>query len=139
MTGPEIAALARTWLGTPFRHQGRGAAGLDCVGLVLVVAQRLGLFADLDPRDYGRIPDGQTLAAGCARHLAPAPQPAAGDVLLLRFAAAPQHLAIAGDYPHGGLSIIHAWAVARRVVEHRLDALWSARIVSAWRFPGVGG
>jgi uncharacterized protein YijF (DUF1287 family) len=62
-----------------------------------------------------------------------------GDVVWIRFEREPQHLAIVGDYVHGGLSLIHAYngAGPSRVCEHRLDAEWRNRIVAAWRYPGV--
>jgi uncharacterized protein YijF (DUF1287 family) len=62
-----------------------------------------------------------------------------GDVVWMRFEKEPQHLGIVGDYVHGGLSLIHAYngAGVNRVVEHRLDDTWRARIVAAWRYPGV--
>jgi hypothetical protein len=60
-----------------------------------------------------------------------------GDVVLMRFSNHPQHLAIIGDYAHGGLSIIHAYAPSRRVVEHALSDVWRALIVSAYALPGV--
>ncbi len=59
----EILAAARTWLGTPWRHQGRlKDAAVDCGGLILGVGNELRLL-DFDTRAYGRIPDGQQLRA----------------------------------------------------------------------------
>ncbi len=60
-----------------------------------------------------------------------------GDLLLMRFEQEPQHLAIVGDYEFGGLSIIHAYAQARKVVETRLDDVWLSRVVVAYRFQGI--
>jgi hypothetical protein len=45
------------------------------------------------------------------------------------------HLGILADY-RGGLSLIHALR-SGGVREHRLDSKWRARIVAAYRFPGV--
>ena len=42
ITPAQIVAAARTHLGAPFRHQGRSAQGLDCVGLLVLVARALG-------------------------------------------------------------------------------------------------
>ncbi len=39
-----------------------------------------------------------------------------------------------GDYHAGGLSMIHAYAPSRKVVENRLDVVWSQRLVGAFRF-----
>ncbi len=139
MTGADIVAEARGWLGTRFHHQGRvNGVGVDCAGLVVGVAAALGLPVR-DRSDYSRQPDGQMLELTCDEQLEriPVEQIQPGDVLLMRFALEPQHLAIVGDYEFGGLSIIHAYAQMRRVVESRLDDVWLSRIVAAYRLPGV--
>jgi hypothetical protein len=59
----QILAAARSWLGTPWRHQGRlKGVAVDCGGLIIGVGKELGLL-DFDIRAYGRIPDGQQLRA----------------------------------------------------------------------------
>jgi len=59
------------------------------------------------------------------------------DVVLLKFEKDPQHVAIISDYKIGNddyaLGIIHSYASARKVVEHRFDKLWKERIVAAYR------
>lgn len=135
----QVVACARTWIGTRFHHQGRVKnVGCDCAGLVIGVAQELGL-SDFDVTGYARLPDGEYLKALCDKHLSRIPlnaiQP--GDVLLMKFAEHPQHLAIVADYAHGGDSIIHAYAPSKKVVETRLDTTWWLRVVAAYRIPGV--
>lgn len=141
MTHADVVAEARRWLGTPYQHQGRvRGAGVDCAGLVIGVARALGIVApDFDIQGYARQPDGHSLAEHCAACMAPiAPADALpGDVASIAFQGHEMHLAILADYAHGGLSIIHALLRARRVVEHRLDAAWHARIVGWYRMPGV--
>ena len=134
-----IVVEARSWLDTKFQHQARiKGVACDCAGLVIGVCKALGL-TDFDKADYSRIPDGVMLKATCDAEMTPitidAIQP--GDVLLFRFDGHPQHLAIVGDYAHGGLSIIHAYSLARKVTEHRLDDVWRSRIVAAYKLPGV--
>jgi cell wall-associated NlpC family hydrolase len=132
----DIVATARRYLGVPWQHQGRSRLGLDCAGLAVLVARELHL-STFDIQGYGRRPQGDSLRralqdAGCT------PQPITlGALLLMRFGREPQHLAIVGDYPHGGLSLIHGLATSKAVVEHRLDDAWQRRIVSVWRFPGL--
>lgn len=59
LTRDAIAAEARRWQSTPFRHGGRSAAGVDCVGFVIVVARALGIVAaSFDVPAYPRNPDG---------------------------------------------------------------------------------
>lgn len=135
MTGAEIVTEARSWLGTRFHHQGRlKGVGCDCAGLVVGVAQALGL-SDFDKTDYSRLPDGDMLRAVCDANMTgiALADVAPGDVLLFKFDQFPQHLAIVGEHPSGGLSIIHAYAPAHKVVEVRLDEGWVSRIVAAYR------
>ncbi len=130
-----IVTAARAHVGTRFRHQGRAPGhGLDCVGLVAVVGRTLGLL-DYDAIDYGRLPDEATLSAHIDaagfRPVAVA-DARSGDVALMRFTRAAQHVGILTGY-----GLIHAWMQAGRVVEHRLDASWRARLLSVYSFPGV--
>lgn len=58
-TGDDIVKYARTWLGTKWRHQGRGdgsPAGIDCAGLLVVTANHFGLPHE-DLTGYGRNPE----------------------------------------------------------------------------------
>ncbi len=134
-TRADVVAAARSYLGVRWHHQGRNRAGLDCVGLVVVVAQELGL-STYDPQDYGRTPDAVQMRAQLAAHLDPRRTPAPGDVILLRYDRFPLHMGIASEL-NGELAIVHAFATMRRVVEHRLDATWLARVVSAHAFRGI--
>lgn len=149
VTRADIATQARSWLETPFHHQGRTrGVGCDCGGLVGGVAVALGIVpADwwqttFDPifGGYDSQPSHGTLQRVCesfmVRHHG---APDVGDVLLMRFGAEPQHLAIVADYRHGGLSMVHALAASKKVVEHRLDATWRGRVVRVYRMPGVVG
>lgn len=137
MIADDLIAAARACLGTPFHHQGRQpGVGLDCGGLMVVALRAIGL----DPVDlpaYGRRPrdgmmermlDAQPLMSRVSIDLL---QP--GDILLMRFDAEPQHLALlAGD------TVIHAYEAVGQVVEHRLDSRWRRRIVRAYRLAEAG-
>jgi cell wall-associated NlpC family hydrolase len=140
----QIVTEARKWLGVKFHHQGRTrAAGVECLGLLVAVSQALGLernglpVARFDRRDYGPNPDPQKLVQYLEEALTRiAPEEIrAGDVGVFTIETRPQHLAIVSDYPVSGeLGMIHAYAPARKVVEHRLDESWRARMVAAFRF-----
>jgi hypothetical protein len=121
--GEAIAARARALVGTRFRAQGRGADGLDCVG---VVAAALGR-GDVR-RDYA-------LRGGClialeaellAAKLVPAAGRAAGDVLVMRAGPGQLHLGV-----WTGAGLVHADAGLRRVVERPGEAPWP--VVGVWR------
>lgn len=138
VTPADVAATARAYLGVRFVHQGRSRAGMDCAGLVVRVAQDLGL-SEFDWRGYGRLPEAdrmrEVMQSQCVE-LKPGTAPSLGLVALMRFEAEPQHLAIVVDHPHG-LGIVHALMTERKVAEHRLDATWSQRIVALYQLPGV--
>lgn len=123
----DLVQAARTFEGTPFRHQGRAKWALDCAGLLILSALKMGKAFD-DIKGYSRSPDGRTLKAELDRQLNRVSREAEyGDVLLMRFGRAPQHLAIKTDK-----GIIHAYEAAGGVVEHRLDDKWSRRIIAVY-------
>lgn len=135
---------ARGWVGTRFAHQGRlkkterHRGGVDCLGLLVGVADELQLrdahgvlLSAFDEQDYSHLPDTVRLECILLRLM----QPIAvcdirqGDVAMLRVDDRPQHLAIVSDGP----GLIHAYAPARGVVEHALDAWWRARLHAGFR------
>jgi cell wall-associated NlpC family hydrolase len=128
-----IVARALSCLGTRFVWQGRQpGVGLDCIGLVLVAADNPRLWAS-DKADYALSVQPERLRVAIDRFGLQASSPARpGDLVLLTVRNAPLHLAIRSP---GGL--IHADMRLRRVVEHRLDASWQARIVQTYCLPGV--
>lgn len=138
-----IVAQARTWLHTPFHHQARlKGKGCDCLGLVIGVVGELGLtdacgnkLCGYDEIAYSKQPDGAYLLSKLAGLLAeiPAGQAAPGDLALFAVNGNPQHLAIITDFD-SGLGIIHCYAQARKVVEHRLDEEWRSRLIKVFRW-----
>jgi hypothetical protein len=154
VTSQHVIAEARRWIGTRFAHQGRRKAthfdpgGVDCLGLLIGIAQALALvdrhgvpLAMCDARGYSRQPDGAALHAALERHLLPVAChaiPPMVTVGLFMFDGQPQHLAIlvceaCEDTPH----MIHAYALARRVVEHRMDFDWKQRLIARFMLPLV--
>ncbi len=131
MPAENFIAQARTWIGTPFRHQGRAKnVGVDCAGVLLGAAWELGLPIEDFPR-YSHEPDPAVLREYLASQLAPVSPPAPGDVLLMKFGKSPPtHLALRTD-----IGLLHAYAPARKVVETSLDEYLASCIVQAWRFP----
>jgi hypothetical protein len=145
-SGADVVAAARGWLGTPWHHQGRlRGVGVDCGGLIVCVAQGLGLPVQDHPPGYSAQPDGVTLRAVIEAQCARLVELEAGAVVLMRWHAQPQHVGFASVLPDG-FALIHAWASGpRRVVEHLIDEEWGARIVRddlgpcVYRLPGVTG
>lgn len=147
-TAAALIACARRFIGVRFAHQGRTPQGLDCLGLLVLTAQTLGLkiagidVASLDIPHYGTRPDAQALREKLDQHLTPIAleDVCVGDIVLLKIAGIPQHLALLSDYPlPGELGMIHAYAPAHKVVEHRYDAHWRKETYAAYRMPGIYG
>ena len=152
----QIVSQARTWLRTPFHHQARlKGKGCDCLGLIVGVVNELGLkdkngvkLAAYDEITYPKEPDGAYLIEKLTGLLAEVPivDARAGDLALFKVRENPQHLAILTDYAPAGvggaasgneqptLGMIHCYARARRVVEHRLDDDWKSRLLKVFRW-----
>lgn len=137
--GAAVAAEAREWCGTKFVWQAsQKGLGCDCKGLVWGVARELGFpeadsiyakIADYSPR---RPVDGKLLREGMASLFDPADEIEPGDVLLLKIAGKPAHLAI---YVGDGRAV-HAQIGSKDwVKETRLEALLKVfPLDSAWRW-----
>lgn len=128
-----MVRAARGFQGVPFRHQGRRRdTGVDCAGLLILVAHELGL-SSFDYRAYGRLPVADRMRELLDEHLDRVAGPwHPGDVLLMTLEREPQHLAI-----WTGAGLIHSHAQVGRCVEHEIDALWRSRSRGAWRFRGL--
>jgi cell wall-associated NlpC family hydrolase len=137
MNNADFVAEARRWIGVRWRHQGRTREGIDCVGLPVVCAAAVrGMQIPLP--DYSATTSDETMLRGCQQYLEQIAladaQP--GDIVVLGFQKQ-RHMAILGDYPGGGLSLIHAYLPNRKVVEMRLDDAWRGRILSVFRLPEI--
>ena len=133
----DIVAVARGYLGVPWRHQGRTRAGLDCAGLIVMVARDLGL-SDYDSTAYGRRAQGHGFLSPFRHTMdgVPVPDMRIGDVLLFADAAYPCHCGIVSErheVPH----LIHAYALRRQVVEEPYAGEWPAKVKFCFRFRGI--
>lgn len=132
MTAERIIELARECVGTPFQHQARVVGrGLDCAGVLVHVLRSLEL-PHIDERGYPRTPYKGLIRSILESQPSLQPVPRAdaqaGDVLLMRFAREPQHVAILA-----GETIIHAYADCGRCVEHGFTAEWRRRVTDVYR------
>lgn len=136
-TRDEIIAEARTYIGTPFHHQGRlKNAGVDCIGLVVGVAKIFGL-EDYDDYVYPKYPEKNQLMPKLETILERVDIEDAepGDVLVFwinRHTRIPQHIGLKTD-----VGMLHTFETIGRVVEHGLTKKWRRRLCAAFRFPGV--
>lgn len=114
---------ARYFLGTPWRHLGRGLSGLDCIGLVLLAGRMAG-YRVSDPPPYAREPQDHALRHALGAHFDAVPVNAAepGDVLLFKMGVYGGHVGIRGMHPTYAVpSVIHAHLPRRAVVEEVLS------------------
>jgi len=130
MEAAGFIAAARLCLGTRFRHQGRSPAqGVDCVGLIVVAAQAVGLTVR-DMNAYGRQPRPVDFKRYIQKNdLIQVETPCPGAVGLFDFGAGPQH---AGIFTDAGL--IHAYAPARKVIEHGYRDPWPSYLRGIYMF-----
>lgn len=139
----DVVRVARSYIDTPHHHRGRmPGVALDCVGVIVCAARELGLVdAEFDVPEYIAAPDGRTLLEWCNEYMTRVQRDrmAPGDVIVLVTDTRPQHLALLGDYVHGGLSIIHSAnnADPPRVIETRLMFTPKMRYVASFALPGI--
>jgi hypothetical protein len=142
-TRAAFVATVRTFVGTPYHHQGRSPGiGLDCPGPIICACWHHGLKPlEWDVTGYARSPDGETLQAICDEHMDRIDYSMAleGDVLLVRFQQGhPQHLGVlSGIYPE-----LRYWIEAeayrhKKVIESRLIFNRASALVQAYRVPGL--
>jgi len=139
LTPDLLIAEARRWLGTPFRHQGRTGDGLDCVGLLVVIARGLDL-PHHDVTGYTRRAEGMGFLDHFHAHLVEiAPGIArAGDVLVFVETAYPCHTGLMSSH-RGAAHLIHAHALRGRVIEEPFAGGCADKLRFAFRFPQLMG
>lgn len=134
----DIVVTARGFIGVPYMHLQRNQRFMDCVGLVIAVARKYNL-GDYAREDYARIPDPIHMEKNLRDRLdfIDPSRAKPGDIYWISFAGTPRHVGIIGDHPSGDQSLIHAYAEAKKVVEHRIDKKWQRRICGAFSYRGV--
>ena len=136
ISGEDIIAEARRHIGTPFHHQGRMPdKGLDCIGLLVVVARAL----DIPIRDcinYRRYPDGHALINELSDQMDEVTfdECMPGDIGVFWYArpGRPQHVGFLDND-----RLIHTYTGSGAVRDHDLDDRWRMRLMHVFRFKGV--
>lgn len=108
----DVLAIARTWIGTPYRHQGAvKGVGCDCLGLVRGIWRELyGEEPEAVPAyqpDWAERAGEERLMAAAGRHFLAVPafeESLPGDLLLFRFRPhlAAKHAGILARLPREG-------------------------------------
>lgn len=136
-----IVAEARSWVGTPYRHQASAKGyGCDCLGLVRGVWRALigpepAAMPPYTP-DWAERGEPELLLEAAHRFLIERPrgQAAPGDVLLFRMedAAPAKHCAILTTDGR----MVHAYW-GRAAIESRYSDWWRMRAAGCFAFPGA--
>lgn len=144
MNRSEVVSQARTWLDTPYHHQGRKkGVAVDCIGLVWGVSAELGYAPEI-PANYAKSPNPRLLLDCCDRllvksdHVAETLVP--GDIMVMwgMTLHEAQHFAFVGNVGER-LTMIHAFSKSKKVVEHGIDPFWLGRLVAVYHLPGLEG
>ena len=141
--GEQVVAIAESWIGTPYRHQGatRGV-GCDCIGLIRGIWRELhGVEPEPVPPyapDWAERSGEERLLQAALRLFGPAlplSQAQPGDILLFRWRqdCAAKHAGILVAPDH----FIHAYEQAA-VIRSALVPSWRRRIAAVHRFGEVG-
>jgi len=140
----DILAEARSWIGTPYRHQASlKGKGCDCFGLIRGVWRALyGPEPEAVPpysRDWSSVTGKEELIATARRHLVEIERHAIapGDVIVFRIRddRVAKHAGIVSTIGGaGGDRFIHAQEGVP-VCEVSLSGWWRRRIAAAFRFP----
>lgn len=151
--GRRVMEQARTYLDVPYFHAGRSRKGLDCIGLLAVVAHDLGITA-FDDVNYPPEPDPAYLTEVLERfaerkwqRLEPFQETngdrgagcgctslCEGDLLQFEIRREARHAGIYAEDDRGQGTLIHCYQSAGRVVEHLFDNHWQRRLWAAYRF-----
>ena len=136
-----IVAAARSWIGTPYRHQASlKSVGCDCLGLLRGVWRDVvGDEPERPPaysRDWAEASGHEALLDAAARRLVQVPDGRwqAGDVLLFRWREhlPAKHCAVAT----GEGTMVHAHEGAS-VAEVAIAPWWDRHIAGVFSFPGA--
>ena len=134
-TSAEVVREARTWVGVPFRHQGRDRSGVDCGGIIAVVLRELGALPDgFDLVGYPHRQSVESIEPNIQAHCTVLPEPVPGALIAIRFQRTITHVGIYTDTD----TLIHALEKHGRVIEHGFRGMWKTRYAAGyWALPGV--
>jgi hypothetical protein len=118
----KIDADARSWLGVKFKKGGRDRTGIDCVGLLVKVAESNDIIVT-DILDYSFDPEPGKFSEFVHSQSEPHSRKdlQIGCILIFKQTIFPMHTGILSRDIYGRWSVINANIKERRVVEQPLD------------------
>lgn len=151
VTRRQIIDSARKWMKVPFHHQGRNEFGIDCIGLLVMVAVDLEI-PHSDFTDYGKWPAPGRLRQGLLQsgleeisleEMGPGDIPTMTPII--ERPELEMHVGIITDgfeyetiiHTHnmGARFLGQTWT--GRVMEHRVNEKLRSHMTGAWRYPGL--
>lgn len=114
--------IARSWLGTEWRHNQRTkGVGVDCICFLEEVAKEAGIDIEPLPTKYNRTAYGNTFIDYLDRNFTRVDRPPdKGDVILFSSNGLFTHVGICT----GSNQVIHASQKDGKVVEHSINGIW---------------
>lgn len=138
ISGADVVAAARTYLGVRFKHAGVTRDGICCSGLALAVGKELEQVPlDVQLPAHNPLRPNPRLFAQIALYAVPIERGGErpGDVVVMSHSGSvPQHVAFLSDV--GVIQIFPALSIFR-VAEHSLDDEWRRRFLAFYRYKGV--
>ena len=133
-----IIAEAKTWLKTPWHHQGRiKGAGVDCAYFLVEVYSAVGLIQSVDlgeyPPDWHMHRDEPLFTDILEGYAYPVDEPLPGDIAMFKFGRAAAHGSIVMEWP----LIIHAFKDERMVTISDASRALADRFSGIYRITGL--
>ena len=142
-----IVSIARTYLRTPYHHQGRiKGGGIDCGMLILNVFEELGLIPHLElgvdipfyPQDWAMHNSEEKYLSWVMKYTVKVDRdPLPGDIILHKYGHCISHGGIVVAWPsiihaYRGLGVVYADAINDTYLQKKNGELRQAGIYSYW-------
>ena len=131
----KIITQAHSWLGTPFKHQGRvKGKGCDCLGLLMGLRFKTkngDALKKFDQINYPKLLTSNILLETLGSLFIRSKKMKPGDIILIRINNWPQHLALVVEIDPK-IIIIHSYLQARKVVKQHLPEEWKSNIMAIY-------
>ena len=133
----DVITETLTWLGVPWRHQGRSRVSVDCVGLVIKIAHELDL-SGFDSTTYDRRPNGINFLSSFNEHMdrVKSGTEQHGDVVVMRDDRLPCHCGLLVPF-RGADDLVHASAKRKKVVMEPFIGDLVARRLAIFQYRGL--